>query len=158
MMMIKVYDNFLSPEEQQDVIDYCECASYNYGESDDGDTPPTGVTHNIPKNDSIYRLFEDRLKPVAPKGNDLYRMYINCFAPSEIPYFHTDGDDGVTFLYYPQEDWEPNDGGETQLYVRGNIQGIVPIPNRLLAFDADILHRATTFRNRYRFTVAIKYE
>ena len=75
--MIKVYDDFLSPEEQQDVIDYCECASYNYGESDDGDTPPTGVTHNIPKNDSIYRLFEDRLKPVAPKGSDLYLSLIH---------------------------------------------------------------------------------
>ena len=85
-------------------------------------------------------------------------MYINCFAPREVPYFHTDGDKGVTFLYYPQFSWQPNDGGETQIYVQGNIQGVVPLPNRLMMFDARLLHRATSFRDRHRFTIAVKYD
>lgn len=158
-MKIKVFNNFLSNKEQDTVLDYCEnTARYVYGESDDGTTPPCGVTHDIPKDTFIYKLLEEKTKPLAPDGVLLYRMYVNCFAPREIPYFHTDGDDGITFLYYPQFDWKPNDGGETQLYVNGNIQGVVPIPNRMVAFDATILHRATSFRDKWRFTIAIKYE
>ena len=46
---------------------------------------------------------------------------------------------------------------ETQFYIDGEIRGVVPISNRMVYFDANILHRATTFRDRHRFTVAIKY-
>ena len=84
-------------------------------------------------------------------------MYINCFAPSENPYFHIDGESGMTLLYYPNIEWSINDGGETQFYIDENIYGITPIPNRMVIFDASIFHRATTFRNTHRFTVAIKY-
>ena len=34
---------------------------------------------------------------------------------------------------------------------------IVPKPNRLVGFDANISHRATTFRKDHRFTIAIKF-
>ena len=84
-------------------------------------------------------------------------MYVNCFAPNENPYFHTDGDNGLTFLYYPNMDWDLQEGGETQFYINDDIYGITPIPNRMVVFDANIQHRATTFRNQYRFTLAIKY-
>ena len=158
-MKIRIFDNFLSDDEQDQVMDYCENeARYKYGESDDGTTPACGVTHNIPKDSFMYKLFAEKTKSLVPKDTPLYRMYINCFAPGEIPYFHNDGDDGVTFLYYPQENWKPNDGGETQFIINGNIQGVVPVPNRLVSFDAFIVHRATSFRDRWRFTVAIKYE
>ena len=157
-MMLRIYDNFLSEKEQNHVLDYCEGAPYRYGETDDGDTPPTGVTHDIPNNQYVHELFYAKTQPLVPEGLTFYRMYINCFAPREVPYFHTDGDKGVTFLYYPQRSWQPNDGGETQVYVQGNIQGVVPLPNRLMMFDARLLHRATSFRDRHRFTIAVKYD
>jgi hypothetical protein len=157
-MMLRIYDDFLTKEEQNHVLDYCEGARYRYGESDDGDTPPTGVTHDIPNNQYVHELFYAKTQPLVPEGSKFYRMYVNCFAPREVPYFHTDGDSGVTFLYYPQYNWQPNDGGETQVYVQGNIQGVVPLPNRIMMFDARLLHRATSFRDRWRFTLAIKYE
>ena len=50
-----------------------------------------------------------------------------------------------------------NDLGETQFLIDGEIKGILPKPNRMLGFDADLLHRATTFRDKHRFTIAIKY-
>ena len=84
-------------------------------------------------------------------------MYVNCFAPSENPYFHTDGDDGVTFLYYVNDRWELNDGGETQIIVNDEIKGILPLPNRIVGFDASLLHRATSFRFKHRFTLAAKF-
>ena len=88
---------------------------------------------------------------------NLYRMYINCFAPSERPYFHRDGDTGITFLYYVNGTDDLNEGGETQIVEDGLIKGVLPISNRLVQFNANVLHRATTYRNSHRFTLAVKY-
>ena len=159
--MIQVIDNFLSQEEFNFVLNYSKSALYAYGETDDKNHPPTGLVHNITKSKKIYKLFENKTKAFV-SNHKLYRMYINCFAPSENPYFHIDcsdekDDDEVTFLYYPNETWDLNDGGETQFFIDERIYGIAPIPNRLVYFNANLLHRATSFRDRHRFTVAIKY-
>ena len=156
---IQTSDNFFNKRDQNMVISYCNSCSYTYGEVDNQNTPPTGMVHNISESEKIYSLFESKLSTVPfIKGMELYRMYVNCFAPSENPYFHTDGEDGYTFLYYPQKDWKLDDGGETQFIIDNNLYGILPEPNRMIMFEANIPHRATTFRDRYRFTVAIKYK
>lgn len=157
---IKVSDNFLSREDHLSVLNYCENASYEYGEVDKKGSTPTGMVHNIPNSEKIYHLFSKNLLNSIPdlKKMKMYRMYINCFAPSENPYFHVDGESGITFLYYPQTNWSLNDGGETQFYINGDLYGITPEPNRMVMFDARLLHRATTFRNKHRFTVAIKFD
>ena len=140
------------------IISYCNSCSYTYGEVDNQNTPPTGMVHNIPESEKIYSLFESKLSAVPfIKGMELYRMYVNCFAPSENPYFHTDGENGITFLYYPNMNWDLQEGGETQFYINDDIYGITPVPNRIVIFSANIKHRATTFRNNHRFTVAVKY-
>ena len=156
---IQTSDNFFNKRDQNMVISYCNSCSYTYGEVDNENTPPTGMVHNIEESEKIYSLFESKLSTVPfIKGMELYRMYVNCFAPSENPYFHTDGEDGYTLLYYPQKDWKLDDGGETQFIIDNNLYGILPEPNRMILFHANIPHRATTFRDRYRFTVAIKYK
>ena len=159
-MELNFSDDFLSKKEHQIVLNYCLNADYRYGETDDLDTPKTGMTHNIPETEFVYKLFKKKLSDSVPElqGRKLYRMYVNCFAPNENPYFHKDGETGITFLYYPNEEWDIQDGGETQFYIDGNLYGIVPQPNRLVVFPANILHRATTFRSDHRFTVAIKYQ
>lgn len=156
--MIEIRDGFLTKEEFDYTIRYCENdATYTYGEPDNFDLPPTGMVHEIMPGSIIYKLFESKTKNLV-SDIELYRMYINCFAPTENPYFHTDGDPGdITFLYYPTRQWQLDDGGETQFLVDNEIYGVTPIPNRLVYFDASIRHRATTFRNKHRFTVAIKY-
>lgn len=88
-------------------------------------------------------------------------VYINCFAPGEKPYFHIDTPEGIsqsyTCLYYANQNWDLNQGGETQFYMNNGIYGILPIPNRMVIFDGSIQHRATSFRNYHRFTIAVKY-
>ena len=161
--MLEVIDNFLSEPEFNAVVTYCGNASYFHGEVDRLGAKPTGMTRHIDDNSAIFKLFEHKTMPLMiekyPKAH-IYRMYVNCFAPSEQPNFHTDTDDGsdaVTMLYYPNKRWKLEQGGETQFYMNGEIRGIVPKPNRLVYFDAKILHRATAFRNRHRFSVAVKY-
>jgi len=157
---IKIIDNFFEEKLHKKIHYQCLNSVYIYGEADNRNTPPTGMVSNISDSDEMYKIFSSKILEKFPEMVDrnLYRMYINCFAPSENPYFHVDGPSGgVTFLYYPNISWNINDGGETQILIDNQISGILPLPNRIIKFDAALLHKATTFRNTHRFTIAIKY-
>lgn len=153
---IHLIDNFLSTKECHDVINYCHSASYNYGEFDAPGDIPTGMVHEIDETSWIYNKFFLKTKDLV---KDLYldRMYVNCFASGENPNFHIDGDHGITMLYYVNDEWDIEMGGETQFLIDDEIRGILPFPNRLVYFDANILHKATSYRTGHRFTLAIKY-
>lgn len=155
---MKVVDSFFEQKDAEYVYKYCLTSSYTYGETDTNTTPPTGMVHEIKKTERIYKLLKKRIQEVFENLQNItiYRMYVNCFAPTEKPYFHTDGDKGITFLYYANSDWQLDDGGETQIIMNNEIKGILPIPNRLVGFDANLVHKATTFRNKHRFTIAVK--
>jgi hypothetical protein len=170
---VNVHDNFLSKEDYQFALEYSHSALYHYGETDSPFTKPTGMVHDVYSiidenvvcfpnelnSKKFFNLFESKIKKQFSsfiEDCSLYRMYINCFSPSENPYFHVDGE-GYTFLYYVNDEWDINDGGETQFFVNESFYGIPPVPNRIIVFDASLLHKATSFRNRYRFTIAIKY-
>jgi len=157
-MEINFDDSFLEDREFKIAHDYCLNAPYRYGESDNGDGIVTGMVHEIPETEFVYKLFRKKLMDKCSflSKMKLYRMYVNCFSSNENPYFHTDGE-GITFLYYVNDQWDLQDGGETQFYVDGNIYGITPVPNRLVMFHGMIPHRATSFRYGHRFTIAIKY-
>ena len=155
---IHIRDNWLSAEEQNNVLMYCQNANYTFGEKDEAEVAPTGMSAEIRKGEFIYRFFYEKTQPLVP-NLCLLRMYINLFAPNEIPYYHTDADQGMTFLYYPHKEmWTPNFLGQTEFYVNDKSYSVAPEPNRLCFFDASILHRATSFRTKHRFTVALKYE
>lgn len=154
--MVEIFDNFFEEEVHKNIFSYCQKALYTYGEVDYPWTPPVGMISGINSTDYLFKLFEDK-KIDSLSEYKPYRMYINCFAPNENPFFHKDGDSGFTVLYYPNLDWDVNEQGETQFLINQEIRGILPIPNRLVKFDATLLHRATCFRTKHRFTVAIKY-
>jgi hypothetical protein len=157
--MYGVIDNFLPTEDAVLLYQYCISASYEYGEKDGPGTPPTGMVHTLDMGkDAPQKLMKSvasQIKEVATLG--LVRAYVNCFAPSENPYFHRDGNSGITVLYYSNLGWSLDMGGETQILINDQITGILPLPNRAIFFDANLLHKATTFRDSHRFTVALKY-
>ena len=159
-MNVDFRENFFDESNYTYVRDYSRAATYTWGESDLVNTPPTGMIHNIPEDEPIHELLRGTLEQTFPFVKDLklIRMYINCFAPQENPYFHEDGPSGVTFILYLNDRWDPQAGGETQFFIDGNIYGIAPVANRILLFPANVLHRATTLRHEHRFTIAIKYE
>jgi hypothetical protein len=159
--MIKIIDNFLT-EEEYNLVKTVENES-GYKLESDGivDTICTGMSLDLFNGTPIYKIFSDKLKTSFDeiKNLNIYRMYVNHFAPLEWPYYHTDTEDfGYTCLYYLNDLWEINDGGETHFYIDNEIIAIPPIPNRVVCFDSTILHKATSFRNKHRFTVAIKYK
>jgi hypothetical protein len=159
--MIKILDNFLT-EREYGVVRQVNSARGYILESDSNELPPTGMTLEILPENLIYQLLADKLYSNfdVVKNLQIYRLYVNCFAPLEWPYYHTDVDiesSGVTCLYYLNESWDINDGGETQFFMDNEIISVAPIPNRVICFDSTLLHKATSFRNKHRFTIAIKY-
>lgn len=153
---------------------------FRYGEGDGigeyGKDIPTGLvldlyhendTEGIPLTDegrNIYNSFIKYIHDRYPSFWDtyrVYRLYINVFAPREQAYFHTDSEgdsDQWTFLYYPIPDfeWELDEGGWTEFDLDGKVIGVRPLPNSLVRFTSSINHRATPYRTRHRFTIAIK--
>ena len=162
---IGVTDNIFNAQDTKYITEYCtEGAEYRWGEHDEPQHPPTGLVHDIPEDEGMYDIFKNKIaNDLYPevKKLELYRMYVNCFAPREVPYWHTDGPSScITFLYYPKptHKWDLNELGETQFHIDDMIYGIPPIPNRMIMFNAAIKHRATSFRTYHRFTVAVKYK
>lgn len=179
-MIIKAIDNFLPDDDFYWILSYCINASYFYGETDEPDNYNNpkfciGMIHQLyplfdydqnemgSKRDKIIKLINDECKKQFSELDnfELRRMYINCFAPSENPYFHIDSatpeDESFTCLYYTNSKWNLDDGGETQFYKDNILYGVTPEPNRMVLFDGRIKHKATSFRDRHRFTIALKY-
>lgn len=155
---IDIIDDFFDEKTHRKLFEFCQRSQYRYGECDEYGLPPVGMVSDImPTGNVVYEIFKREIEAEFEVLNNPYRMYINLFTPGEQPFWHKDGKTGSTCLYYPNLEWEPNYLGETQFLVDGEIRGIVPKPNRLVAFDANITHRATTFRQDHRFTIAIKY-
>jgi hypothetical protein len=163
-MIVDVYDDAFSSDLHQEILEYCQSSKrgWLYGESDEVNGPITGLAHYLPE-DSFLRLkILNEIWDKVPEMQKLkcYQAYFNLFVPGEIPFFHQDDDEdnnGITALYYPQDGWKLDDGGETQFVLNNSINGIPPIANRLVLFDAHIVHRATSFRSRHRFTLALKF-
>ncbi len=157
--MISVYDNFLSSEDHVSVSEYVRSCPYYYGITDPGYTVPTGMSHKLDLDHNITIVLDSLLR----KHNQLPQLsiiYVNLFRPSEISHFHTDCEleNTYTGLYYANsEEWNCDEGGETQFLINNEIYGILPKPNRMILFDSRLLHKATPFQDRHRWTIALKY-
>ena len=156
--MLRIFDNIVSKEENLYIHEsLLRGKDYWYGEIDTAGCPPTGMIHNITDDGLMNRLkqivfsCEDNLKNLS-----IQRSYINLFLPKENPYFHTDGN-VITCLFYFNPEYDLNEGGETQFFIENNLTAVQCKPARLVIFDGNILHKATSFRNNPRITVAVKF-
>lgn len=169
MNNIQIFDNIFSPDESSNYHDLIlHTLPFFYGEVDRYDTSPTGMVCDItdkmeylqPDVHKFMSMLIENIHKNEPKLKDmtLYRMYINLFIPKEIPYFHIDGENTVTCLYYVNSKTDYDDGGETQFIIDNDLKCVRAIPGRLVIFDGEILHRATSFRNQPRLTIAFKFK
>tara|TARA_B100000131_G_scaffold93819_1_gene90754 strand:+ start:3741 stop:4349 length:609 start_codon:yes stop_codon:yes gene_type:complete len=156
---------------------YIRRADYHYGEGDNEGQGPTGLTAQsfYYDNDGSTTYVDDDTKMIFDcftkaielryenfwTEHQIYRLYGNCFAPREYANFHVDCDDDsdqFTFLYYPEHEHEYSldEGGWTEFFIDDKIIGVPPIPNSMVKFTSQILHRASPLRSHTRFTVALK--
>ena len=78
------------------------------------------------------------------------------FQPFERPKYHVDGD-VTTCLFYINPEVDANEDGATYFIEQDRYVGIPPKPGRLVVFDGNVQHRASTFRSMPRLSVAFKY-
>lgn len=165
---IIVYDNVLSSSDtsRYNHMIFNTCPFF-YGEVDNPNTPPTGLVCDFTNmegsvhpevkillSDLLYKIYE---KQPCLKNKKLYRLYINLFTPREVPYFHIDGEKTTTCLYYINPHVSYDEGGETQFIVDDEIKTVSSKPGRLVIFNGELKHRATSFRNYPRLTLAYKF-
>jgi hypothetical protein len=156
--MIKVVDNFIEELDLKSFYNFCLKSPYFYGEKDAPYAPPTGLITTLNQEDFWFKFFKEKCEGTFSLKQRVYRMYINLFLPGEKPYYHIDGTgNDKTLLFYPNPNFDLDQGGETKFIINNEIKGVLPITNRAVLFDANIRHCASSFRQGPRFTLAIKY-
>jgi len=162
-----IYDNRIDSQRISKIFHEVARLPYYYGEQDNPWTAPTGMVSNIHDLSSsfVFKTLNDFY--MENKKDEwfceLERAYVNIFAPGEMPFYHTDADfpDGcTTLMYYANPEWIYDHGGETKfidLKDDSKIISVAPIPGRIVIFNGNQEHTATSFRSHHRFSVVLKY-
>lgn len=132
---------------------------FYFGETDGPGGIETGLICELDKNLPLSQYLIEKACSNFEilKSLEIYRIYINLFKPAEDANFHIDGEEIITCLFYMNRENNINEGGETQFLIEDFTVGIRSIPGRLCLFPGKILHKATPFRAKHRFTVALKF-
>jgi len=158
--MIKTIDSVFKKEHMLKMFKEINSLNFLKGERDRGDDPntATGEVATLDQNSFTFKTLKKYLsKYKYCNFSKLYRSYVNKFFPNENPYYHIDGENGYTVLYYVNPEWNLDQQGETQFYLKEEVKGILPIPGRIVIFSSELLHRATSCRSMERYTVALKF-
>jgi len=103
---------------------------------------------------SIFNLVKDHIK----KNCSLGRIYFNRQKPCVDGCLHTDEGDYTALLYVSE--YEKEWGGFTQFfYSESKQEYVLPVPNRLVIFDASIQHKGFGFSHNWnpdRISLAFK--
>ena len=170
--LIETYDDFLPFDEYSDLYSEVEKLPFYYGEKDGPGYKPSGLVSDL--NDSeIHNYLYEKVKDLdSLKGLMHKRTYVNYFGMLENAGYHND-DTAKTLLFYFNQEWDANDAGETKFLIDAkDVPGIrcentedypiivlvAPISNRIVIFQGDMIHTASSFRDKERFTLAMKFE
>lgn len=156
--MISPHDDLITEQQNKELYElFLHGSKFEYGERDRPELEPVGMIFEL-ENPDVFNFLAgvaisafDRLK-----GLELQRAYVNLFLPNDRPYFHQDGH-VYTCLFYITPQYDVDEGGETQFIVNNLIQGLPPRPGRLVIFDGELWHRATSYRSHPRLTAALKF-
>jgi hypothetical protein len=156
---IKVYDEVFTPPELNELVTEVASWSYLYGEVDDVDLPPTGMSTGDYTGTKTFNSLWQFLEEYVPV---VHKSVLNYHVDDE-------SDNAWTFMFYANNSWDINQGGETKFITNlrheynttgteyPEIIAIPPIPGRMIIFKSNILHTATPFKDFHRFTPTIKF-
>jgi len=170
--LIETYDEFLPFDEYSNLYSAVEKLPYYYGEADGPGYAPSGLISDL--NDSeIHNYLYQKVKNLDSVKDLVHkRTYVNYFGMLEYAGYHDDST-AKTLLFYFNQQWDINDGGETKFVIDAKdvpgikcenthdypiILSVAPIPNRVVIFQGDMIHTASSFRDKGRFTLAMKFE
>lgn len=156
--MILPFDDVMSQEKNDELYKFLLVENkFSYGERDRLGLEPVGLSLEIDDPD-LFNFLSDIAKSKFDRlqNLELQRAYVNLFLPNDRPYFHQDGH-VYTCLFYITPQYDIDEGGETQFIVNNIIQGLPSRPGRLVIFDGELWHRATSYRSHPRLSIALKF-
>ena len=169
-----IFDDVFSPPQLNELVMDVQNFPYLYGEVDDSDLPPTGMSTGDYQGTKTFHALWNFIETYVAElhGMVLKRSHANIFAPRESAFYHVDdeNEEAWTFMFYANNNWDINEGGETKFITnlqnqKTDYQGtkypdiisVPPIPGRMLAWKSNLLHTATPFRDKHRFTPTFKF-
>ena len=171
--IIDIFDNVFTASERGYHIDFCQDSKYSLGA-----VSTTYFSHRkntffqsiFTKEDFNNFKFDSRLSfnPIAEKLKNYYvgQSWALASSPLSTYYFHTDDtveySNRLTLLYYVNNKWDRDWGGET---IFANNEGECEIvveykPGRILLFDSTIEHKPSPISmeaSEFRFTFVIQF-
>ncbi len=158
--MIQVADNMFTPNEIKLISKEVMHLPYNI-QTGDTDDFPSGAAAIISTDTLMYQAVKRTIFKLWPElqEQELYDCHTNCFWPGENTAFHKDNqvDGSVTVIYYC-DDNEWNEGGTEILNEdEKTVECILPIAGRIMRMAGNQLHRATSYRDKQRLTIAFKF-
>jgi hypothetical protein len=91
--------------------------------------------------DEVWRVLSERH---LAAGSKLIRCYVNGYTYGTDGYFHSDSqraDESTTLIYLCRQ-WDKDWAGETVIELADDFASVLPAPNRLIQFDAQLPHCA----------------
>lgn len=161
--MIEVFDDILLDVERDRIYKEIISLPYQVMEWDQNPDEISGSRSDLVHSSYTFQCLKNYIEKNVEDITkyNLVQAYVNHFSPREIPYFHVDSDNpnNITIVYYADvwDNYDINEGGGTEFLVDDNIISVIPKSGRFVCFNSNNLHRATTYRNNHRFTVAFKY-
>ena len=154
---MKIYDNVIDKNSCIGIYNYLLKQEFKV-ERDTESSPIAGLSHNLDNNSNLFSFLQNIIFSIDSNFSNkkLQRAYANLFAPHEKTYWHKDGNVD-TFLFYINPEYGINECGETQFMIDGKITGILPLTGRLVHFDGQLLHKANSYYNHHRLSIALKY-
>ena len=156
---MKIYDDNLSYLEVKSIYTQCVYERKTYRlDRDKKNTYHNAIASELPKTDPLFDRFYKIINSHEPnlKLENLQRAGINLYLPNTKMFHHTDGP-VITTLFYINPIFDISEGGETQLVINDEIVCVRPKPGRLVVFDGEIEHIATSFATMPRITIFFKF-
>lgn len=167
MSYIEVYDNLIPEELVKEIHRKLHFTGFKRTERDysDQDFANAMAVADLVLDDDLVQELMSKVYPLVPNAEELYcyRVYANCYTPSDSPEPHKDQceNNGFTVLYYANSEWSWENGGETVFFDENReiIKAVLPKPGRVVIFQPDIHHTARVqniLGPKFRYTIAIK--
>jgi len=169
MKELIVIDDFLPKEDHHEIYNLTMERKWSSPINDLPDDPLSGIS-GVNSNEPFHGrstqiilsecISESELKKIVT--TNYHQTLYNKYDPKTPTYFHIDKqypESGWTIIYFPDiAEYDFRMGGETQILVDNQIVGVLPLPNRLMAFDGSLMHKGTSFTNNQpRYSLAIQF-
>jgi len=169
-MFIKYLDNAFDFKDQENMFIFCLDQDYRIGWEDTNFNPTINkwFFHAPVYKEKLEKIdIDNKIRSLGfgeyLESYKLSNCVVNCSRPGETYYEHTHPNTLVV-LYYPNDKWNREWGGETMFYSKNREHLELASeykPNRLMIFDGEIPHsvRPPSYKaDQYRFTMSFFYK